>query len=84
MKRIHEFYVNYSVYFCSDISSPCFISEEYVALTAREDGDEDRIERMRMYDDLWIRASARIEVNYFKCYYCGKSALKLTVLQCGK
>jgi hypothetical protein len=52
--------------FYRNVALSFVVAEEYVALSARQDGDSDRVERMRIYDNLWSKASAKIEVNYIK------------------
>ena len=40
------------------------VSEEFISQSAASDGDVDRIERMRVCEELWRKCNDKIQVNF--------------------
>ena len=48
----------------------CCVSEDFISQSAANDGDVDRIERMRVCEELWRKCNDKIQVNFVKlCYF---------------
>ena len=41
-----------------------FVSEDFISQSATKDGDFDRVERMRMCEELWNKCNKKIQVKF--------------------
>ena len=42
----------------------CLVQEDFIAQSASSDGDVDRTERIRVYEELWKKCNNKIQVNF--------------------
>jgi len=42
----------------------CRVQEDFIAQSASSDGDVDRSERIRVYEELWKKCNDKIQVNF--------------------